>query len=66
MTLLILVFKTNKKLTDNVSVSAFATFICALAISGFATARAQLASFLVFVLQVYFIEMFISTNLRLP
>ena len=57
--LLVLVFKINKTISDSVSVSAFATFICALSVSGFATARAQLASFLVFALEIYFIEMFL-------
>lgn len=60
--MLLLVFKTNRKITGNCSVSAFATFICALAVSGFATARAQLASFLVFVLQIYFIESFLKSG----
>ncbi|MBQ2872707.1 MAG: hypothetical protein IJE89_01755 [Bacilli bacterium] len=60
--LLILVFKTNIKISNNYFVSAFATFICALAISGFATARAQLASFLVFTLQIYFIEVFLKSG----
>ena len=60
--LLGIVFKTNRKVTNNYSVSAFATFICALAISGFATARAQLASFLVFALQIYLIESFLKTG----
>lgn len=62
MIMLLLVFKTNKKITNNYSVSAFATFICALAVSGFATARAQLASFLVFVLEIYFIESFLKSG----
>lgn len=60
ISILMLVFKINKSITDNYSVSAFATFICALALSGFATARAQLASFLVFALEIYFIEMFLK------
>ena len=60
--LLLIVFKTNRKITDNYTVSAFATFICALAVSGFATARAQLASFLVFALQIYFIESFLKSG----
>ena len=59
MIMLMLVFKTNRKVSGNYSVAAFSTFICALAVSGFATARAQLASFLVFVLQIYFIESFL-------
>lgn len=58
--ILIIVFKTNRAITDNYFVSAFATFICALALSGFATARAQLISFLVFALEIYFIEMFLK------
>lgn len=58
-----IVFKTNKVITNNnMSISAFATFICALAVSGFATARAQLASFLIFALEVYFIEMFLQNG----
>jgi len=62
LVLLILVFKVNQKITNNYSVAAFATLICALAVSGFATARAQLASFLVFVLQIYFTEMFLKNG----
>ena len=62
MIMLGLVFKTNKKIAGNYSVSAFATVICALAVSGFATARAQLASFLVFVLEIYFIESFLKSG----
>ena len=58
--LLVLVFKVNKTISNSVSVSAFATFICALSVSGFATARAQLASFLVFAFEVYFIEKFLK------
>ena len=60
--LLGLVFKTNHKITNNLSVSAFASFICTLAVSGFATARAQLVSFLIFVLQIYFIENFLKNG----
>lgn len=60
--LLGIVFKVNRKITDNYSVSAFATLICALAVSGFATARAQLASFLVFALEIYFIETFLKSG----
>jgi len=60
--LLMLVFKINKSITNNYSVSAFATFICALALSPFATARAQLVSFFTFALEVYFIEMFLKNG----
>lgn len=58
--ILIVLFKTNIKLTSNYFVSAFATVICALALSGFVTARAQLVSFLVFLFEIYFIEMFLK------
>jgi len=57
-----IVFKVNKSLTNNCSTSAFATFICALAIGGFATARAQLLSFLLFALEIYFIESFLKNK----
>ena len=57
--LLFVVFKTSVKLSNCYSASAFATFICALAISGFVTARAQLVSFILFALEIYFIEMFL-------
>lgn len=60
MILLGIVFKVNRKITNNYSVAAFATFVCALAVGGFATARAQLASFIIFALQIYFIEMFLK------
>lgn len=57
-----IVFILNIKITNNYSISAFATLICTLALSGFATARAQLASFLIFALQIYFIEMFLKNG----
>ena len=57
-----IVFKTNIRICNNYSVAAFATFICTLAISGFATARAQLVSFILFALEICFIEMFLKTN----
>lgn len=59
---LLIVFKVNTKITNNYSVAAFATFICALAVSGFATARAQLVSFVIFSLEVYFIETFLISG----
>ena len=62
MILLVIVFFTNKKITKSVIAAGFATFICALAISGFATARAQLASFILFVLEIYFIESFLNNK----
>ena len=60
--ILLLVFKTNVKITDNYIISAFATFICALAVSGFVTARAQSVSFILFVLEIYFIENFLRSG----
>ena len=60
---LLVVFKTNTMITkNNYSVSAFATLICALAVGGFATARAQLVSFLIFALEVLFIECFLNNS----
>ncbi len=60
--ILLLVFKTNKKITGNYMVSAFATFICGLAISGYVTARAQSISYILFVLEIYFIESFLKSG----
>ena len=60
--LLMVVFKANTKICHNPLVAAFATFICALAISGFATARAQLVSFILFALEIYFIESFLKSG----
>jgi len=36
--------------------------ICALSVAGFATARAQLVSFILFALQIYFIESFLQNG----
>ena len=61
--LLGIIFKVNRLVTKNhLTVSAFATIICALAISGFVAARAQLVSFLIFALEVYFIEIFLQNK----
>ena len=57
--LLLLVFKINYKNTNSHIISAFATFLTGLAISGFATARAQLVSFILFALEILFIENFL-------
>lgn len=62
LAVLITVFKLNIKNTNNYSIAAFATLICTLSVSGFATARAQLVSFLIFALEVYFIEMFLKSG----
>ena len=62
MILLFFVFKTIVKISKNYLMAAFSTFICALAISGYVTARAQLVSFILFILEIYFIESFLSTG----
>ena len=58
--LILLVFKTNRLICKNNFMSAVATFICSLAIAGFATARAQLVSYILFVIEIYFIELFLK------
>ena len=60
--LLTIVFKINAKICESNSMGAFATLICALAISSFITARAQLVSFILFALEIYFIEMFLKNG----
>ena len=60
--LLMIVFKVNKKVSENNIMAIFATFICALSIGGFITARAQLVSFILFALEIYFIEMFLKNG----
>lgn len=58
--LLCLIFKTNNLVCESKTASAISTIICALAISGFATARAQLVSFILFVIEIFFIESFLK------
>ena len=58
--LITIVYKTNLTLCKNLFTATFATFICELAIASFITARAQLVSFILFVLVIYFIEMFLK------
>ena len=60
--LLMIVFKINLKITNNYIMSALGVFLCMLAISGFATARAQLVSFILFALEIYFIESFLKNG----
>lgn len=60
MILLFVVFKTNVFVSKSKTVAAFGTFICTLAISGFVTARAQLISFILFALEIFFIENFLE------
>ena len=56
---LLIVFKINIKNTNNYTFSALGVFLCALSLRGFATARAQLVSFILFALEIYFIESFL-------
>lgn len=58
--LITIVYKTNLTLCKNLFTASFATFICILAIASFITARAQLVSFILFALVIYFIEMFLK------
>ncbi len=60
--LILIVYRTNKKITSSYLISAFGTFLCALSISGFVTARAQLVSFILFALEIYFIESFLKNG----
>lgn len=60
--LIFLIFKTNHKLTNNASISALSTFIGTLALGGFATARAQLATYIIFILEILFIESFLQNG----
>jgi len=60
--LIFLIFKTNRKLTNNLSISALSTFIGTLAIGGFATARAQLATYIIFILEILFIESYLQNG----
>ena len=59
---LLIVFKTNIKITNSYILAVFGVFVCTLAISGFATARAQLASFILFASEIYFIESFLKSG----
>lgn len=60
--LLFIVFKTNFKMCHSNLMAAFITFICALSISSFVTARAQLVSFILFAAEIYFIESFLKNG----
>ena len=60
--LLMIVFKINLKITNNCVMSALGVFLCMLAISGFATARAQLVSFILFGAEIYFIESYLKSG----
>jgi hypothetical protein len=60
--LLAIIFKINIRNCENYSLSAIGVFVTALAVSGFVTARAQLVSFIIFALEVYFIEEFLRSK----
>ena len=60
--LLLIIFKVNIKNTNNYIMSALGVFLCALSISSFATARAQLVSFIMFACEIYFIESFLRNG----
>ena len=60
--ILLFVFKINIKNTNNYPMSALGVFLCALAISSFVTARAQLISFILFATEIYFIESFLKNG----
>ena len=61
--LLFIVFKTNiLTCNKNYPIAALTTFICALSIGGFVTARAQLVSFIVFALEILFIETYLKNG----
>lgn len=62
--LLLIVFKVNLTNTENYSISALGVFLCALSISSFATARAQLVSFILFACEIFFIENFLKNGKR--
>lgn len=60
--LIFLIFKTNHKITNNLSISALSTLIGTIALGGFATARAQLATYIVFILEILFIESYLQNG----
>ena len=61
--LLVIAFKIDIKQTNNnYPMAALGVFLCALAISNFATARAQLVSFILFAIEIYFIEAFLKNG----
>ena len=59
---LLIVFKVNLKNTNNYTFSALGVLLCAIALSGYATARAQLVSFILFALEIYFIESYLRNG----
>lgn len=62
MILGITIYLTNVKLTKNPVVPFFTTIIMLYVGSGFLTARAQLVTFILFALEIYYIERFLETK----
>ena len=62
MTLGILIYFTNVKLTKNKLTSFIITIGAMYLLRGYIAARAQLATFILFILTIYFIEQFLETK----
>ncbi len=62
LVLIYLMYKTILKINKNYFMAVFATLISTIALAGFVTARAQLVSFILFILEIYSIEMFLSNG----
>ena len=58
----VLIYHTNKKLTKNSLISLFITLAVIYLLKDFIAARAQLVSYIIFVLEILFIENFLSTK----
>ena len=57
-------FFTNKKISKNTIIAFLITIVVMYLIRGYITARAQLVTFILFVISVYFIEKFLETTKR--
>lgn len=61
--LIVIIFFVSKKLTNKVSPSLFAAIFCTIALSSrYATARAQLITYILFVLEILLIELLAKTG----
>ena len=58
----IAIFESNSKLVKNKSVSFFMTLVVMCLLKDYIAARAQLVTFILFVLTIYFIERFLETK----
>ena len=56
------IFIVNIKINKNYTSSAVSAIVCSLALGGFATARAQLVSYIIFIWEVYYIESLLETG----